>query len=369
MFNEIKITGNTGVIDCVPKLGDYRAGGETGIAYEVRQPNGDWRIYRPTEEKQASKKTDSMGCTFFSQYNDIEEQVEYLKSTGELSGEKLKKLEDNGYFDENGKFNLSDRFGNVVGGTTESGNYLYMPWEVLKKHGALPEIDFQAPADFTWEEYYQEPGIERRNKAKIFLDVFDVKWEWVISGATEMNDAIRDQMITHIKQAPLHVATPVCPGWLTGVFVSPCGKISPQHATIIDCIDSVEQFFHDFDHYYPFGKTLSKHYVVPAVIKGVLTVKKDVILPPLEKFHYVFTRKITYGEKSEEVKKLQKALKINGVFPVSVLETGTYGNITREAVRKFLVKYNIGTWLERRIVDGRWVGPKTRNKLNILFNK
>lgn len=92
-------------------------------------------------------------------------------------------------------------------------------------------------------------------------------------------------------------------------------------------------------------------------------------LPKPQEFKHYFGRQISQGETSEEVKALQIALKIDGVFPAGQIATGYYGSITRKAVRDFCAKYAVANWLELRVVDGRYVGPKTRAKLNQLFNK
>lgn len=362
-----------GVIPFKTKDSDYIAGGETGIAFEERITNGDWRKHRPTGEKQYGIYFDTMGCTFFSGYNSIEEQIDYLIISGKLKGEKLQKFKDWGFFDENGKFNISDRFGNFVGGTTQKGNYLYKPWETSATYGILPEKDWPFPNEqraptFTWEDYYIEPGLERREKAKLVLSILDFKYEIIFNGVTEMTDSYREKMRTHIKQAPLHIASPVCPGWGTDPVVQKCDKKNTEHATIIDNIDDLENFFYCFDHYIPFGKILAKDYCIPTVIKGVVSVKEDPVVTPVAKFHHCFYTKLVYGQRSEEIKALQKALKILGYFPVKVLETGYYGNITKDAVNKCYLDNKIDNIIVLKYINGRWVGPKLRTYLNSIFN-
>lgn len=363
-----------GVIPFKTKVSDYIAGGETGIVFEERISDGNWKKYRPTDEKQYGVYFDTQGCTFFSGHNSIEEQVSYLIATGELNGEKLQKLKSWGFFDENGKFNISDRFGNFVGGTTEKGNYLYKPWETSATFGILPEKDWPFPNEqrtptFTWHDYYIEPGLERREKAKMVLPILDFKYEIVCNGATEMNDALREQMKNHLKQAPLHIAAPVCPGWSSGSVVPKCDKKVTEHATIIDSIDALENFFYCYDHYPPFGKILAKDYCIPTVIKGVVTVKKDPVVTPIVKFHHCFVQKLVLGQRSDEVKALQKALKILGHFPVKVLETGYYGPITQQAVDKCYKANKLDNIFVLKYINGRWVGPKMRNYLNDIFNR
>ncbi len=92
-------------------------------------------------------------------------------------------------------------------------------------------------------------------------------------------------------------------------------------------------------------------------------------LPPAETFKHFFGFDLAFGQKSDEVRKLQIALKIDGTFPKSVGETGFYGEITRKAVLDFQKKYGVASFAELLLVNGRRVGAKTRRKLNELFNK
>ena len=80
-------------------------------------------------------------------------------------------------------------------------------------------------------------------------------------------------------------------------------------------------------------------------------------------FHYVFTRDIVMGESSQEVTMLQAALQQDGCFPAGIKPTLFYGDITRQAVLKFQIKYGI----DPQGLNGTRVGPHTRAKLNELY--
>lgn len=85
-------------------------------------------------------------------------------------------------------------------------------------------------------------------------------------------------------------------------------------------------------------------------------------------FKHHFARDLWYGEKSDEVRNLQIALRLDGVFPATVEETGYYGNVTQKAVLDFWSKYKLASFWEWLFLRGRRVGPKTRAKLNEIFN-
>ena len=89
-------------------------------------------------------------------------------------------------------------------------------------------------------------------------------------------------------------------------------------------------------------------------------------LPDAEKFKYTFSKNLVYGQTNDDVKALQTALKIDGVYTGPV--TGYYGTLTSAGVLAFWKKYGLTTQLENTLLRGRSAGPKTRAKLNQLFS-
>lgn len=86
--------------------------------------------------------------------------------------------------------------------------------------------------------------------------------------------------------------------------------------------------------------------------------KKTVVSP------YKFTKKIEFGEKSDEVIKLQDKLKSLGLFPKSLPSTGYYGQITANSVYAFQIRYNVAPLSELNFLKGKLVGDKTIKALN-----
>lgn len=83
---------------------------------------------------------------------------------------------------------------------------------------------------------------------------------------------------------------------------------------------------------------------------------------------YRFDKDLVFGMKNNDVAMLQECLKYEELFPVNVPSTGYYGNITAKAVYQFQVKYSVAPQEELDALKGRKVGPKTRAKLNELFD-
>ncbi|MBU6390535.1 hypothetical protein KGQ31_03240, partial [Patescibacteria group bacterium] len=105
--------------------------------------------------------------------------------------------------------------------------------------------------------------------------------------------------------------------------------------------------------------------VGPAVWNGIaLVFNPD---SPIKGFVHNFNSDIKFGDQGAEVVALQQALQLDGVFPYSVPCSGLYGNITRQAVLKFQLKYQVASEIVLDTLMGKSVGPATRAKLNEIF--
>lgn len=353
---------NSGVIVKVRPL-DFRVGAETGIQYEIRVPNGDWKLWKPTDEWQRRRSAsgqlgyDTNSCVTFSGNNTLEAQLRFLIDSGKVPEEAMNFLRDGGYFDEDGNPNFSDWFGANTNGTTVNGNDLGSFWEGIRKNGLLPQGDGHKPNDFNTNEEWLNSALVTdvmRDKAKRFLMYFTVGYEWVV-----LEQAGRwDLFAKHLKQAPLHIAVGTGKDWnrKDGKPVQPVDGIRLNHA--IAYWDQDENIDHDIlDHYEPFMKELAWPYYIPYAIKGVLSVRTE---PPAEPpFVYVFNVNLKMGmQNSFEVQQLQKALQFLGYMKKGVF--GPYGPQTAFAVAKFQAS--------NKIIDpdgaGVNFGPKTRAAMN-----
>lgn len=101
----------------------------------------------------------------------------------------------------------------------------------------------------------------------------------------------------------------------------------------------------------------------------VWTILYNEMPTPEPGFSHNFQVNLSLNQSGEEVIALQKALKIDGEFPMAVPATGFYGDVTRRAVLAFQLKYKVDTVTELNRLAGKTVGPKTRAQLNLLFNK
>lgn len=361
---------NTGVI-VEPRPTDYLAGGETAVVYEERNPSGDWEAWKPTDEWQRRKVGsklgyDTLSCVTFSANNSIEIQMKWMIENGVIPQSDLTLLRHLGYLDENGNPNFSDWFSAILNGTTENGNHLQAPWDSYRKDGLLPQKDGKEVNDFTEQDEWLNPANVTENmraKAKMFNEIFEVKYEWVVLG----QQGAWDVMAHHLKHAPLHVATPTCNGWNTKNGIVPiCPGITRLNHAHLKLGQTPEQFHKQLDHYDPFVKKLAWPYYMPYALKGVLNLRtKPTPEPP---FKYTFNVNLKYGMgETAEVNKLQKALQTlvkDGVPYMKPGVFGPYGPQTRAAVGKFQTANGIND------PDGQGTnfGPQTRKALNAALN-
>ena len=263
-FNSAK---NSGVLIAPPKEGDYIFGSTSQIEYKVVLADGNWDPYLPTPESQLGKYFDTMACVTVSCLNSAETQINYYLKNNLLHTAVVAELNQLGYIDENGNFNASDRFLAKMSGTTHQGNYLNVVAETLRTQGVCPEVDWAWDRNqiWNWEDYYSGITNDARAKALRFLDFFTIQYEWVPANQTDL--------IKHLKQAPIQVATAVCAGWNQGDVtpVPACSQVV-QHATIIYYDDGQKKY--DFDHYAPFKKYLAGNYPIPYMLKILVTPKE-----------------------------------------------------------------------------------------------
>lgn len=376
MNEEILLETNSGFIPEDPSDSDFMVGGETGVSPDIRLSSGNWKEFLPSDERQ-KKLFDTMACVSFSALNSIEAQINFLIKMGMVPDYVIKALSDLGFFDEHGKFNSSDRFTAKVSGTSKRGNSLVAVWNSIRNYGILPENDWKFSDSFNWDGYYAEIPSQLKEKALEFLRYFDVKYEWVV---TRNNRASVDEWKDFLKTAPIQLATAVCSPWSKDQIIAACDR-DVNHATLMFNVE--DGCFDIFDHYAPFCKRLSLDYPIPFGMRGVVTLRE--IIPPgtpsqtqtttnppvaqPKKFSHKFEKQMRFGERSDEIRILQDALKNNGVFPLTVTSTGYYGNITRLAVLAFQKKHNVASLAELNSLNGKLVGVKTLAKLNELFNK
>ncbi len=362
---QIEPRKNTGVKFVNPFITDWIVGVASGIVYAEVNPSGDWTKYRPSDEAQFRRGFyDTMSCVTFGGHNSVEAQVNLMIDQGLISQDRLNLLTDLGFIDENGKFNCSDHFSSVVNGTTKDGNYLQAYWDSARNDGLLGQgKDPITPESVKNIEEWLDPKSvtqEQRDLAKQILKIFRINYEWTLTGQADL-----ELISKHLKQAPLHIATPVCNGWNTQDIIQPDGRTQLDHATSIHK-NNPSLYTGILDHYNPFAKKLSPDYYLRYAVKGVVElIPEEVIVPPLPAFSYAFTQDLQFGDGRKGTKKYPDVVALQTILIregyLKTAATGLFWYQTKSALVKWQVANGVpGTG---------YFGPISIKTINAKYSK
>ncbi len=313
---------NTGLIIEVPKINDFVAGLETGIAYEETNPTGEWGKYYPTNERQSNIYTDFLCCTSASHTNIRETRINYKLRNNLYPDFVVKFLNEKGYIDANGNVNFSERFlAKLVNTDVNKGASFANVAEAARTYGLVPESAYPIKENMTWAEFYAPIPTKDLEKllgqGKEFLEIFDLLYEWVDMNFALVDDPLGADTLKALKQSPLQVALGI-PGY---------HAIEMGEAKITASTEKVEIY----DSYPPFVYTGDKSLPIHYSMKLVDVVKEP--KPQPEKPSYTFLRTLKMGMSGQDVNALQKILKFENYFTLAT--TNYFGTYTKAALQKY----------------------------------
>lgn len=293
---------------------DYvRGDGKLNHITALRNFTSDWTPYVPKGERQSGNGFDSNDCTGFGYTNVVETQFKYFKINGKISVEALKFLNDNGYLDENGEANFSDRALGSMAGTTSAGNALNVVAETARTKGLVPESKW--PSVFTnYAEYYKPVPQDLIALGKRFLEFFEVPYHQVTS---DFDEAIKD--------APLYVALCTCGGW-NNPQPPPVAWCNAGNATN-HCVCLLKtKDYRIFDSYLPFVKDFASNYNIPyfyQVLFNPKTMIKKFIIQDGAKLGVLvlegFTGTIAFADTATHFQELKDAFGFTGTEKTIVI--------------------------------------------------
>jgi len=258
------------VFECDWEFGDSKLG------LEDRVPDGNWIPYLPSNEKQ-TKGYRTSACTNFSSTSCIEIDFTYRLKNNLISPNNLKWLKDNGYFDDNGNINFSDRFDAVVSGTEPSwGNSLKTVAEAKRKYGLIPER--MLPWAENVDEYFDENNItpEMYAMGQEFLKRFPINYEVVYD----------KDYVSALKKTPLAGAVYAWNGSSDGIYYRVENKLN--HAIAIIEPKPVWQIYDSFN---PHIKKLADNYnFLYYTLRYIIRENEDVVPNSSNKKMYVLLR-------------------------------------------------------------------------------
>jgi len=261
--------------------------GSSGIGLEIRQPDSNWTANLPTGEKQRRGDVDKMWCVTASAENTCETEFGYAINNKTICVEDLQWLEDNGYLDEFGKPDFSDRFTAIMSKTTGHGNSCRNVAQSIHEYGLIPEKMLPYRKAMSWRECYGYDMYSTPNRSLItqamidlgkeFLERFPVNYEFINGGTSAHNNAL--------KYNPLQVCVFAWNGMSNGVYTRTTNGIN--HAVEKNNINQI------YDTYEPYIKTLASNfiytdYAVRYLVQFRSDVKKKLMLQRKKNTQEVF---------------------------------------------------------------------------------
>jgi hypothetical protein len=174
-------------------------------------------------------------------------------------------LKDNGYLDENGKLNFSERFTAKLSGTGHNGNSFKSVAEAIRKTGLIPEKVLPYNKNMSWDEYYNGITSEMLKLGREFIKHFPINYESV--DKFEFPEAL--------KYSPVQVAIHAYNGVNNGIYIKTGNTIN--HAVMLFKPNYIFDSYEENNNYY---KQLAKDFIYMSYgFRYIITTKKKEDMP------------------------------------------------------------------------------------------
>lgn len=246
-----------GLIPETPRPTDWVAGVSSPLAAAEVMPSGEWTRYKSKDERQ-NISFETFNCTAFSLTNALEMWLNFYIETKQLPQTHIDFLLREGYIDEGGGVNFSERALGAWAGTNENGNRMTTVIDTARKRG-LASNKLWSYGGKNLKEYFAAPPKEVEEQAARFLQYFQINYEWFYNSPGTHAEAL--------KQCPLWVALITCAGWSSPpVPWCNAGSDVTNHAVVLTKNDMAHNPV-IVDHYPPYTKELALNYIIPYALK------------------------------------------------------------------------------------------------------
>lgn len=256
------------------------------IQYAVNLPGGDWNGLISSEyEPQKWGWEDSDCCWCLSSVNSVEAQMNLIKRNGGFSEEALAFFDENGYYDSNGMFELSERFIEILSGLTDGGGTSPQAAALMEDYGMIPRSKLGYSTDqaskfmniVQFDADYFNPGAvteDMKNLGRKSLSYVGIDYQQI---GTPYKTPAPDVIGTAMAQAPLNLGIPVPSQILNWNFqyVKYDGGTVPAHDVMLRST-AEDGSYPILDQYAPWLKTLSPDYYLVFVVQIVVTATPQV---------------------------------------------------------------------------------------------
>jgi len=212
---KINIDNGTGLQEIEPKPEDFVLGSNNQALKIILSEDKDYTEYLPIKESQ-NRGYDCFSCVVFSGLNCLE--IIYKKLYGE-------------------EINFADRFpAGMIPVVPYSGTSYAAFWDEVRDSGLVLEEDYPWGGS-TPEEYVKRPPQNIIDRAKIFLNEYDIQHEWVDWGGCEPN-----KLYEAIKYGPIQASVNA------GATINGSYNTNSNHSITIYGVEKGKKF-KIFDHY------------------------------------------------------------------------------------------------------------------------
>ena len=267
---------NYGVINEI-KPSDWVSGVNSKIVWKDVLGTDKWKNHLQATENQCyhtNYKFETYSCVNFTVLKIISNQCNLFLHNNLIPEYQLNLLKGWNYIINN-SFNFSEPHNAVLTKTsyeedTVKGNSATTVWDTTRKIGVIPQEMCDREAVKTVEEWYGPLTQEQIDFGKNFLKVFNINYEFVVSSvcSAPKSDFIKKQL----QQSPLQMLAHCGTSQVDGIIYNE--DCETQHSTELYDVDENENRL-QFDQYEPYFNKLSKNYVIPYLVKGVITLKTE----------------------------------------------------------------------------------------------
>jgi hypothetical protein len=208
---------------------DWIFGADNGIVKTILMPSNNWLpSLLKSNEKQHGIYFESMACVSFSAAKMTAMVMNTMIKMDLICSDDLKWLNDNGYIDQWGEVNFSERSLAKWSGTTKYGNSLWKVIDTIRKMGLIPQSKWDFKADqrmpvFDWDDFYADTPAELYILGLEFAKRFPLFYEYINTNDRVIISESR-------KYAPPQITVFAYEMPINGIF--PSSTKSQNHAVV-----------------------------------------------------------------------------------------------------------------------------------------
>ncbi len=250
---------------------------------QIINPAQNWDPYLSSAERQSRASFDTLGCNIFCSEHGIESTLNLIGKDPDYT--------------ENGKTELSSRYGCVQAGLNGNGGSSQAQYQtMINTYGVLKESLAPFPDNMSKGQFFAAISDDLKQKGKEFLKKYDVSHRQIQDNPYQLEPtgvgaaAIKEAL----KYGFVKIFLGTGSGWNNGEPKEIPRTSNPMnHAVMVRYVDDQNRI-HIFDQYAPFYKVLAADYRIDFAFQTIITKKakndRGVMLLPDGRTEAVFIK-------------------------------------------------------------------------------